>query len=624
MGLIDVLFGRPLACSEDEGQRITPTQGIPTFGLDALSSAAYGPEAALTILLPLGLVGVRYIVPLTAAIIGLLVIVYFSYRQTIAAYPMGGGSYTVARENLGSGAGVLAGAALMIDYLLNVAVGISAGIGALVSARPSLQPHTLAMCLGVLVILTIVNLRGVKEAGSAFLAPTYLFVGTLAVVIAIGLYKVVVSGGHPAAVVSLARTETGLAPSLQMVGIWILLKAFASGCTALTGIEAVSNGVQAFRKPVVPAARATLTAIIAILIVLLGGIAVLVRYYGITATDPGQAGYQSVLSMLTAAVTGKGIFYDLTMFSVLLVLCLSANTSFADFPRLCRVVARDNYLPHSLATRGRRLVYSEGIVALAILAGLLLILFGGVTDRLIPLFAVGAFLAFTLSQAGMVGHWLRTESGARAWHSILVNGVGALATGITVMVVVVAKFAEGAWVVVLLLPAAVVFMGRVRRHYEEVAEELVVAAGMVPGPRDLAPSIVIVPVERWNAATEKALRFAMTLSPDVRAAHVTSEADENRPSWLSAGEQPAGVRMPQEVTLASPFRLVVHPIVDYVLKVEKENPDRTIAVVIASMVERHWYHYFLHNQRGQMLTALLLLGGDERINIVNVPWHLKA
>jgi amino acid transporter len=624
MGLIDVLFGRPLASSEDEGQRITPTQGIPTFGLDALSSAAYGPEAALTILLPLGLLGVRYVVPLTAAIIGLLVIVYFSYRQTIAAYPMGGGSYTVARENLGSGAGVLAGAALMIDYLLNVAVGISAGIGALVSARPSLQPHTLAMCLGVLAILTIVNLRGVKEAGSAFLAPTYLFVGTLAVVILIGLYKVVAAGGHPVAVVSLAPAETGLAPSLQMVGIWILLKAFASGCTALTGIEAVSNGVQAFRKPVVPAARATLTAIIAILIVLLGGIAVLVRYYGITATDPGQAGYQSVLSMLTAAVTGKGIFYDLTMFSVLLVLCLSANTSFADFPRLCRVVARDDYLPHSLTARGRRLVYSEGIWALAILAGLLLILFGGVTDRLIPLFAVGAFLAFTLSQAGMVGHWLRTESGARAWHSILVNGVGALATGITVIVVVVAKFAEGAWVVVLLLPAAVVFMGRVRRHYERVAEELVVTGGMVPGPRDLAPPSVIVPVERWNAATEKALRFAMTLSPDVQAVHVTSEADENRPSWLSAGEQPAGVRMPQEVTLASPFRLVVHPIVDYVLKVERENPDRTIAVVIASMVERHWYHYFLHNQRGQMLTALLLLGGDERINIVNVPWHLKA
>jgi amino acid transporter len=621
MGLINVLFGRPLASSEDEGQRITPTQGIPTFGLDALSSAAYGPEAALTILLPLGLLGVRYIVPLTAAIIGLLVIVYFSYRQTIAAYPMGGGSYTVARENLGSGAGVLAGAALMIDYLLNVAVGISAGIGALVSAVPSLQAHTLAMCLAVLVILTVVNLRGVKEAGSAFVAPTYLFVGTLGVVIVIGLYKVVASGGHPVAVVALAGTEQ--APTVRLVGVWILVKAFASGCTALTGVEAVSNGVQAFKKPVVPAARATLTAIIAILIVLLGGIAVLLRYYGIMATDPGQAGYQSVLSLLTAAVTGKGIFYDVTMFSVLLVLCLSANTSFADFPRLCRVVARDDYLPHSLTARGRRLVYSQGIWALAIFAGLLLILFGGVTDRLIPLFAVGAFLAFTLSQAGMVGHWLRTESGSAAWHSILVNGIGALATGITVLVVVVAKFAEGAWVVVLLLPAAVVFMGRVRRHYERVAEELAVTGGMVPGLRNLAPPIVIVPVERWNAATEKALRFAMTLSPEVRAVHVTCEADENRPEWLTE-EQPAGARKPEMVTLASPFRLVVHPIVDYVLKVEKENPDRTIAVVIASMVERHWFHYFLHNQRGQMLTALLLLGGNERINIVNVPWYLKA
>jgi amino acid transporter len=621
MGFIDVLFGRPLASSEDEGQRITPSQGIPTFGLDALSSAAYGPEAALTILLPLGLLGVRYIVPLTAAIIGLLVIVFFSYRQTIAAYPMGGGSYTVARENLGSGAGVLAGAALMIDYLLNVAVGISAGIGALVSAVPRLQPHSLALCLFVLVILTVVNLRGVKEAGSAFLAPTYLFVGTLAVVILIGLYKVVASGGHPVAVVSLGAAEPGLAPSLRVVSVWILLKAFASGCTALTGVEAVSNGVQAFRKPVVPAARATLTAIIAILILLLGGIAVLVKYYGIMATDPGAAGYQSVLSLLTAAVTGKGIFYDLTMFSVLLVLCLSANTSFADFPRLCRVVARDDYLPHSLTTRGRRLVYSEGIWALAILAGLLLILFGGVTDRLIPLFAVGAFLAFTLSQVGMVGHWLRTASWTAAWHSILVNGLGALATGITALVIVVAKFAEGAWVVVLLLPAAVLFMGRVRRHYEEVAVETALT-GSVADARELAPPIVLVPVDRWNAATEKAVRFAMTLSPDVQAVHVTCEADENRPSWLS--ESPAGTRMPKLVTLASPFRLVIHPIVDYVLKVEKENPERTVAVVIASMVERHWYHYFLHNQRADILTALLLVGGDERINIINVPWYLKA
>ena len=620
MGLANVLFGRPLASSEDEGERITPTQGIPTFGLDALSSAAYGPEAALTILLPLGLLGVRYIVPLTFAIIGLLIIVFFSYRQTIAAYPNGGGSYTVARENLGAGAGLCAGAALMIDYLLNVAVGISAGIGALVSAVPRLQSHTLAMCLAVLVLLTVVNLRGVKEAGSAFIAPTYLFVGTLTVVIVIGLYKALVTGGHPVAVVSAGQTMQST--SVQLVGAWILVKAFASGCTALTGVEAVSNGVQAFRKPVVPAARATLTAIIAILIVLLGGIALVVTYYGIMATDPGAAGYQSLLSLVTAAVVGKGIFYDLTMFSVLLVLCLSANTSFADFPRLCRMVARDDYLPHSLTGRGRRLVYSQGIWALAILAALLLILFGGVTDRLIPLFAVGAFLAFTLSQAGMVEHWRKNAKGFGAAHGMAVNGIGALATGLTLSVIVVAKFAEGAWVVVLLLPAALIFMGRVRRHYELANEETALKGGVTLSAENLEPPIVLVPVDRWNAATEKALKFAMTLSPDVQAVHVTCEADDGRPPW--AEPPAAGVRTPKLVTLPSPFRLVVHPIVDYVLKVEKENPGRTVAVVIASMVERHWYHYFLHNQRGQMLTALLLLGGDERINIINVPWYLKA
>jgi amino acid transporter len=285
MGFINVLFGRPLSSAEDEGERITPAAGIPTFGLDALSSAAYGPEAALTILLPLGLQGTRYIVPLTMAIVALLIIVYFSYRQTIAAYPNGGGSYTVARENLGERAGLLAGAALMIDYLLNVAVGISAGIGALVSALPSWQPHTLALCLAVLAILTIINLRGLKEAGSAFMAPTYFFVGTLAIVVLVGFYKVLVTQGHPVAVI--APPHPGASTTLQMMGAWILIKAFSSGCTALTGVEAVSNGVQAFKPPVVPAARKTLTAIIVILVLLLGGIGVLVKYYGIVATDPG-------------------------------------------------------------------------------------------------------------------------------------------------------------------------------------------------------------------------------------------------------------------------------------------------------------------------------------------------
>ncbi len=622
MGLVNVLFGRPLASSEDQGQRITPAQGIPTFGLDALSSAAYGPEAALTVLLSLGLAGVRYIVPLTAAIIVLLTIVYFSYRQTIAAYPGGGGSYTVAKENLGRRAGLLAAAALMIDYLLNVAVGISAGIGALVSAVPSLQKYTLALCLAVLAILTIVNLRGVCDAGSAFIAPTYLFVGTLGIVIVMGLYRVLATGGHPVPLIA----PPHLTAATGTVGLWLLLRAFASGCTALTGVEAVSNGVQAFREPVVPAARKTLTTIVVILIGLLAGIAALVRYYGITASDPGQPGYQSVLAMVTAAVAGKGVFYGFTMFSVLLVLCLSANTSFADFPRLCRAVALDDYLPHALAARGRRLVYSEGIWVLAIFAAGLLILFGGVTDRLIPLFAVGAFLAFTLSQAGMVVHWRKTARGTGTIHGLLINALGAMATGITVVVVVAAKFTQGAWVVVLLLPAALLLMAWVQRHYETVTRELQAKEERIAQKQQ--PPVVIVPIERWNAATQKALRFAMTLSPEVQAVHVTCEGDDSiLAEWHSVVEDPAreaGVPVPKLVTLCSPYRMVLMPVVDYVLKVEKENRHRMIAVVISVMVERHWYHYFLHNQRGAVLNALLLLRGDRRINIISVPWYLRA
>jgi len=621
MGVMNLLFGRPLASSEDQGERITPSQGVPTFGLDALSSAAYGPEAALTILLPLGLAGVRYIAPLTAAIVVLLLIVYFSYRQTIAAYPGGGGSYTVAKENLGPGAGLLAAAALMIDYLLNVAVGISAGIGALVSAVPWLQKFTLPMCLVVLAILTIVNLRGVRDAGSAFIAPTYLFVGTLGVVIAIGVFQIIRTGGHPHALIPPPHAPVA---AVGAVGLWLLLRAFASGCTALTGVEAVSNGVQAFREPVVPAARKTLTIIVLTLVFLLGGIATLVYFYGIAATDPGQPGYQSVLSLVAAAVAGRGVLYGLTMFSVLLVLCLSANTSFADFPRLCRTVALDNYLPHSLTLRGRRLVYSQGIWVLSLFAAVLLIIFGGVTDRLIPLFAVGAFLAFTLSQAGMVVHW-RKNSGSLS--HMLVNGVGAAATGVTVLVVVAAKFTQGAWVVVLLLPAAIVLMARVRRHYRLVTRETE-AKGSLLGTNNQHPPIVIVPIDQWNAAAQKTLRFAMTLSPEVHAVHVAcGEDDSIAAQWNTMVEQPAleaGAPVPRLITLRSPYRLVLQPVVDYVLQIEKENRHRTVAVAISTMVERHWYHYFLHNQRSEVLTAMLLLGGDRRINIINVPWYLRA
>src|SRR6202521_6239927 len=452
MSFLDLLIGKPLPTTDERAEQIGPAQGIPIFGLDALSSAAYGPEAALTLLIPLGLLGLHYIIPVSAAIITLLLIVYFSYRQTIAAYPGGGGSYTVARFNLGARPSLLAAAALLTDYILTAAVGISAGVGALISAVPSLQRHTMSLCVGILIVVTLVNLRGVREAGVAFMVPTYLFVGTLFIVIGAGLIRALMSGGQPVPVTPLPPPP----PVTEAVTYWLLLKVFASGCTALTGVEAVSNGVKAFREPTVKNAQRTLTAIIFLLAVMLAGISYLVKTYGIAATDPGQPGYQSVLSMLTASVFGKGLFYYLTIGSILVVLSLSANTAFADFPRLCRAIAQNNYLPHVFGYRGRRLVYSYGIVVLALLCGGVLFLFGGITDRLIPLYAVGAFLAFTLSQAGMVVHW-RKNRGPNWLKSALVNGFGALVTGITVVVVLGAKFVEGPGIRLFCIPLTIVF-----------------------------------------------------------------------------------------------------------------------------------------------------------------------
>lgn len=622
MTLNDLLFGKPLRSSEEAGEKLGPVGGLSVFGLDALSSAAYGPEAALTLLIPLAAAGIAYIVPITASIIILLSIVYFSYRQTIQAYPSGGGSYTVARENLGEFAGLLAAAALMIDYVLTAAVGISAGVGALVSAVPSLQPRTLLICLVILLLITLVNLRGVRETGAVFIIPTYLFVGTMLITLVVGMVKTLVAGGHPTPVV----VPPALPLPTAAISTWLILKTFSSGCTAMTGVEAVSNGVKAFREPVVKTAQRALTAIIALLIVLLGGIAYLVRAYHIGATEPGMPGYRSVLSLLVAAVAGQGSFYYITMGSILLVLALSANTAFADFPRLCRAVAEDGYLPHGFVSRGRRLVYSQGIWVLAVLCAALLLLFGGVTDRLIPLFAVGAFLAFTLSQAGMVGHWKRTR-GEGSGRSMFVNGLGAAATATTVIVVCVAKFVEGAWVTVLLIPALMTVMVTIRRHYRQVEAEVA-----NPTPLDLSDlrnPLVVVPILSWNRVAQKGLRFALTLSSEVQVLHIDCESDDGSfcRSWDRYVEGPAktaGRAIPQLVELPSPYRFVILPIVEYILELERSHPDRQIVVLIPELVERHWYHYFLHNQRAEWLRALLLAKGTQQIVLVTVPWHIRA
>ncbi|MGC2547679.1 MAG: APC family permease, partial [Silvibacterium sp.] len=421
MQILDLLFGKPLASSEERAEQIGPAAGLGVFGLDALSSAAYGPEAALVLLIPLGVSGLHYVLPVMTAIIILLFLVFFSYRQTIEAYPQGGGSYTVATANLGTGPGLLAAAALMIDYILTVAVSISAGVEALVSAVPALQSHTLAICLAILVLLTLINLRGVRDAGVVFLAPTYLFVSTLLIVIVVGLARTVIGGGHVHAVVA----PPALPKQTEVIGWWLLLKVFASGCTAMTGIEATSNGVMAFRNPTTTNAKRTLTLIVVLLSILLAGIALLCRIYHIGATVPNSPGYQSVLSQLTFAVMGRDWFYYLTMGAVLVAVSLAANPAYADFPRLAKAIAIHNYLPHVFLLRGRRLLHSYGIYALVFLSAVILILFGGITDRLIPLYAIGVFMAFTLSQAGMVVHWRRHKGPGWVRHAV-VNGVGAV------------------------------------------------------------------------------------------------------------------------------------------------------------------------------------------------------
>jgi amino acid transporter len=620
MSTLDTILGRPLANSEARGETLSVATGIPTFGLDALSSAAYGPEAALTVLLPLGAVGLVYILPLTAAIVVLLGVVFLSYRQTIAAYPNGGGSYTVARANLGTRAGLLAGAALMTDYVLNVAVGISAGVGAIISAAPRLQPYTLPMCIAVLLLLTIVNLRGIREAGVLFVVPTCLFVLSLIALIIWGASAAIAAGGHPLPVVPPAPLPSAAAAA----GWWIVLRAFASGCAALTGVEAVSNGVQAFQEPRVVAARRTLFAIIAILMVLLLGIAYLARAYGIGATPPGTPQYQSVLSQLIAAVAGRGALYWISMISILLVVSLSANTSFADFPRLCRAIADDGYLPYSFSNQGRRLVYTEGIVVLAVLAALLLIAFDGITDRLIPLFALGAFLAFTLSQAGMVAHWRsRQEPGAKL--AMVVNGVGAAATGATVVILVLVKFTEGGWVVVVLVPALILVMLGVHRHYRRIERKILRTEPITLG--ELKEPIVIVPILEWNSVAEYALRLAVAISDEVEAIHIEiGDASQSlKTKWGAYVEAPAraaNLPVPRLTVLKSPFRYVVQPIVDHVLATQRNNADRTIAVLVPRLIESHLYNYFLHNQRAALLASRLLGGESRRIVIVTVPWYL--
>lgn len=636
MSALSLILGRPLASREQKDVKIGVATAIPAMGLDALTSSAYGPEAALTILLPLGALGLRYIGPITLAILLLLAMLYLSYRQTIAAYPVNGGSYTVARENLGTWPGLIAASALLVDYILNVAVGISAGVAALVSACPFLQPYTVWLCLAILLLVTLLNLRGTADAGLAFSIPTYLFIASMLAILAVGLVRALASHGHPQPLAA----PPALPAATKSFSAWLLLRAFASGCTAMTGVEAVSDGVNAFREPTVKNAHRTLTFIVVLLALFLAGIAYLANAFHIAAMRQDQPGYQSILSQLTAAVVGRGPLYYIAIASVLATLCLSANTSFVDFPRLSQLIARDGFLPRGFAVVGRRLVFSVGILFLAAASGALLLAFRGITDRLIPLFAVGAFGAFTLSQAGMVVHWRNALKTAREQSTpgpahlrlrLGINAAGAIATGLALLVILAAKLTEGAWITLIALPAFLTLFYFIHRYYTRLDAQ--VAAHQ---PLDLSNNprpIVLLPIRGWDNLTAKSLRFALWLSPDVIAVHLTNltgqeaedAAEHVQREWTQNVEAPVknhGVPLPQLRIVQTPYRRFLPPLLAEIDRLKSLHPGRAISVIIPEVVERRWWEHLLHSRKPTKLRNALLKRGDYHIIVINVPWYI--
>ena len=542
---------------------------------------------------------------------------------------MNGGSYTVAKENIGQWPGLLAAAALMTDYVLNAAVGISAGVAALVSAAPSLHRYTLPMCLGILAVITIINLRGTSEAGLAFALPAYLFIGTLLAVIGIGLFRVAVAKGHPHPVVA----PPTLPPAVPQTAVlwWLLLRSFASGCTAMTGVEAVSNGVSAFKDPAVKTAHRTLTIIVVVLAMLLAGVALLARAYGIGAMDQSKPGYQSVVAQIVGAVVGHNWFYYTTIASVLATLCLAANTSFIGFPRLCRLIADDDFLPRAFAIVGRRLVLTVGILFLTGAAAALLIVFRGITEKLIPLYAVGAFLAFTLSQSGMVLHW-RREGGGGKKLKMTVNGVGAIATGTALIVILAAKFVEGAWITVIMIPAMLALFWLVHRRYAKTNAQTRTTSAMNLSQNE--PPVVMVPINGWDRPANKAMRFGMWLSKDVIGVHLLNlngdarkdEAERAKRDWATNVEAPAkaaGGTVPRLVVMECPYRDLMNTFLKQVDRVKADFPNRVVAVIVPELVGHHWWDWVLHRRKASRLRKVLIRRGDHRVVVVTVPWYLE-
>lgn len=603
-----LIIGAPLTTAAAAHERLTKFKALAVLSSDALSSVAYASEAILGILILAGASNLWLSVPIGIAIAVLMVIVGFSYRQTIKAYPHGGGSYIVAKDNLGELPALTAGGALLIDYILTVAVSVSSGVAALVSAVPELHEHRVLLGVLFIAIVTIVNLRGIRESGSIFAVPTYLFLIGILFMIAVGFVRNASEGfavHHP--------PSEGI-HAVEGLGIFLILRAFSSGCSAMTGVEAISDGVPAFQPPEWKNARTTLTWMIGILVVTFSGINLLAHQYGALPIDPTNPHYQTVVSQIARSVLwGTSPVYYYVQFTTLAILILAANTAFSDFPRLSYFMARDRYMPRQFTFRGDRLAYTTGIVTLGILSGTLLAIFGGETDRLIPLYAVGVFTSFTLSQSGMVRRWwYNREEGWK--HSLPINLAGAVTTGIVAIVIAASKFVSGAWIVVCLIPLLILVFRAINRHYMRASQEM--AGFTLPDPSTIKHT-VIVPIAAVNRVACRTLAYARSISDNVTAVFITDDEQEieaMRKAWNELGTD-----IPL-IIIESPYRSLVGPLLHYIDEIDKQRPDDTITVVLPEYIARHWWEHVLHNQTALRIKAALLFRPG--IIVTSVPYHL--
>jgi amino acid transporter len=600
-----IIFGKPLKSSDSESEKMPVWKALPILSSDALSSVAYGTEQILLELATVGVVAFSFSLPIAIAIILLITILVISYRHVIDAYPQGGGAYMVSKENLGMIWGRLAGVSLLIDYTLTVAVSVSAGVIAITSAFPSTVGYIIPIALVLVWIMVLLNIRGTSESGTIFSLPTYLFIFCMLALVGKGLFDLI-TGTHT------GMHALNLAPAVPSgLTLFVLLKAFSSGCSAVTGIEAISNTVPNFKNPSERNAKKTLVTLAVLLAVIFGGVTVLALAYGI-APDPN--GHTSVLSMVTEQAFGRGGMYFITQMGTMLILVLAANTSFNGFPILSSIMANDKNFPRMFSHRGDRLAYNYGIVTLGVLSSLLLIAFRGKTDLLIPLYAIGVFLSFTLSQSGLVLKWLREKP--KGWvFKLLVNGIGALITLAVVLIFSITKFMEGAWIVIIITPILLWVITKVFNHYEQVANELRIN---LDDPLPEKESIIIIPIAGIHRVVASTIAYAKTLSPNVIAFYVTYTDEEEQKMEEKWEKWNPGVRL---VVFKSRYRTLLKPLSEFIERIQTHvDGKQTVMVMLPQFVARKWWHRLLHNQSAKRIRSKLQAEKDIVVTIV--PYHL--